>query len=94
MQSVNEYGALSDAATTQISWPTAVERHEVTGISVFAAGNTVYVRGIGENTDITVYDMSGRVVRSISCDRNVSFYMPDGNYIVKAADRVVKVNVR
>ena len=94
VQSVNEYGALSDAATTQISWPTAVERHEVTGISVFAAGNTVYVRGVGENTDITVYDMSGRVVRSISCDRNVSFYMPDGNYIVKAADRVVKVNVR
>lgn len=94
VQSVNEYGALSDATTTQISWPTSVVSPQEKSLSVFAADNTIYVRGVDVDTDVVVYDMIGRVVTRLACNRNVSFYMPDGNYIVKVADKAVKVNVR
>ena len=52
------------------------------------------MRGVDVDTDVVVYDMIGRVVTRLACNRNVSFYMPDGNYIVKVADKAVKVNVR
>ncbi len=93
VQSVNEYGALSEAAIEASIYPTALNEEKVANITVFAADGKINVRGITGDVSVIVYDLLGRVVNTIECNRNVSFDMPAGNYVVKVADTVTKIVV-
>ncbi len=93
VQSVNEYGALSEAGTVKINYPTTVEKHQEETVAVFGANRKINVRGLSEETVIEVYDLAGCVVWSLVSSRNVSFDMPAGHYLVKVGGVATKVMV-
>ena len=53
----------------------------------------VSVRGISEPVHIAVYTMNGMLVQEMDADRNISFSLPAGLYIVKANGTAAKVAV-
>jgi hypothetical protein len=96
VQSVNEYGALSEASDEFIvgSIGTGVENTTLeNNISVIGGKGTISVRGIETATDIKIYGINGTLVQSLEVHRNVSLSVPAGQYILKANNSVSKVLV-
>lgn len=97
VQSVNEYGALSEASDEFIvgsSIGTGVENTTLENdISVIGGKGSLSVRGIGSATNIDIYSVNGTLVQSLEVYRNVSFSVPAGQYILKIANSVFKVLV-
>ena len=85
VQSVNEYGELSEASDEF----TTLENN----ISVIGGKGTISVRGIETATDIKIYGINGTLVQSLEVHRNVSLSVPAGQYILKANNSVSKVLV-
>ena len=94
VQSVNEYGALSVASVVEVGNSSFENPFVDTEVSVYASDGKIIIRGIEKDTDITVCDIAGRLVKAFSCHRNVSFAMPQGLYIVKIGETVSRVLVR
>lgn len=96
VQSVNEYGALSEpsAPYTVGKTPVNVSEVESNKITVIAGKGTVSVRGIEEETSVLVFNLSGMLVEKIETDHNVSFALPAGQYIIKANSEAFKAIVR
>lgn len=96
VQSVNEYGALSEASDEFIvgSIGTGVENTTLeNNISVIGGKGIISVRGIETATDINIYGINGTLVQSLEVHRNVSLSVPAGQYILKAGSSVAKVVV-
>ena len=97
VQSVNEYGALSEPSDEFVSQGTSVDegiREDADAvITVIGSKGIVSVRGISEPVHIAVYTMNGMLVQEMDVDRNVAFSLPAGFYIVKANGTVAKVSV-
>lgn len=97
VQSVNEYGALSEPSDEFVSQGTSVDegiREDADAvITVIGSKGIVSVRGISEPVHIAVYTMNGMLVQEMDVDRNISFSLPAGLYIVKANGTVAKVSV-
>lgn len=96
VQSVNEYGALSEASDefTVGSIGTGIEK-TASGSDVVVTGGKgiISVRGIEAATSIRIYQVNGALVQSLDVHRNVSLSVPAGQYIVKADESVAKVLV-
>lgn len=93
VQSVNEYGALSEAGVAKIDFPTSVGIHHQEPVSIFGADGKINVRGLSCETVIRIYDPFGRMVNTVVSNRNVSLVVPAGYYLVKAGDVTAKVAV-
>lgn len=97
VQSVNEYGALSEPSDEFVSQGTSVDegiREDADAvITVIGSKGIVSVRGISEPVHIAVYTMNGMLVQEMDADRNISFSLPAGLYIVKANGTAAKVAV-
>ncbi len=96
VQSVNEYGALSNLAEVNdiFNGDTSVEDNCQEEVSVFAANGKIYIRGIHQDTNIALYDLAGRMIETFVSRRNVSIDMSDGYYIVKVENNVKQVVVK
>lgn len=97
VQSVNEYGALSQpskAVTIGIS-ATSIETElaETQALEVSGGKGMMNLRGIDTKTAISIYRTDGTLVRELTLTRNASFSMPAGTYLVKAGNNTCKVLV-
>ena len=96
VQSVNEYGALSEASDefTVGNTGTGLENTAMESpVIVIGSKGTISVRGIEIPTRIYVYGIDGTLIQNLEVHRNVSLSVPAGRYIVKANDSVTKVSV-
>ncbi len=64
---------------------------------IYAAGETVYIRGLQESTNIQVYNTQGQLMKSFEASDDLQFSLPTGCWIVRAYDRAraktVKVTI-
>mgnify|MGYP003234751945 FL=1 len=96
VQSVNEYGALSEASDefTVGNTGTGLENTAMESpVIVIGSKGMISVRGIEIPTRIYVYGIDGTLIQNLEVHRNVSLSVPAGRYIVKANDSVTKVSV-
>lgn len=96
VQSVNEFGALSEPSANFTVGGGSSSVSEVADAHITIDGNRGYisVRGIEEATVVEVYSLAGALVESMKVSRNISIAMPAGNYLVKAGAASAKVVVR
>lgn len=81
---IDAYAGLLDILGLTTSVP-GLSLHQPAGITFHLEGQTLYIDGIDTETDITVYDMSGRpVVSTVTSDGKIELpTLPQGVYAVQ-----------
>lgn len=59
-------------------------------LNVYNVGSTVWVKNVTEQTNISVYNLSGMEVESFSTNEELSFQLPSGIWIVKISSSSAK----
>jgi hypothetical protein len=62
-------------------------------VSVYAYGNTININ-VNEPTFVTIYSITGQVVKSETVSNETQIQLPAGLYIVKVNDKVTKVVIK
>ena len=92
--------AIAENSTLNVSFESTVESavrqtYNNNDIKVYANGNAIYIKGIKQGEDVSVYDLGGTMIKSlISKHESIGIPLPcDHVYIVKVRDKVFKVRL-
>lgn len=98
VQSVNEYGALSEPSDAfTVGTGSGIDKAETSDgatLTFIGGQGTISVRGIVEATTVEIFSILGMQLHKIDTDHNITLAILEGQYIVKAGNVSAKVIVR
>jgi len=67
--------------------PTRVKNTEQSKIFQWVEANTLYIKGLSDNANVQIFDLTGRNVQTIECSGTLTTNLERGCYIVRISDR-------
>ena len=98
VQAVNEYGGLSNRSNEIKYTATAVDSNSNDHIKLFGYQGQIFVKGIERSAELSVFDVSGRLIKKHVSDGDFSLPVGAGLWIVKLVtpaetiSRTIRVN--
>ena len=70
---------------------TGIERPSPDKAKIFGNKNSIAFRNIEPGTDISIYDTTGKCIKTFAEDGDREIPFPSGIYLIKYAGRTVKI---
>jgi len=70
---------------------TGIERPSPDKAKIFGNKNSISFRNIEPGTDISIYDTTGKCIKTFAVDGDSEIPLPSGIYLIKYAGRTVKI---
>ena len=70
---------------------TGIERPSPDKAKIFGNKNSIAFRNIEPDTDISIYDTTGKCIKTFAVDGDCEIPFPSGIYLIKYAGRTVKI---
>ena len=70
---------------------TGIERPSPNKAKIFGNKNSIAFRNIEPDTDISIYDTTGKCIKTFAVDGDCEIPFPSGIYLIKYAGRTVKI---